>query len=271
MCQLQPKAGPALLSRAFACLSAIGLALAGSSGAAAQGDVPLPAVRPHDVAAPAPDKTDSHNPGAEPSANDNDALRARLLASGRIIGESLAPIADEGGCSIDSPVRLYAIVLADGSTVTISPAVIMRGSLASAVADWVRDDLAPALAAAGDRLARIEGAGAYECRSRNNVAGAKPSEHAKGNALDLRAFVTTRGKIFAVAGSKNAESAGADTFLARVKATACAHFTTVLGPGSDPYHEQHLHIDLSERRSGARLCQWTLPNLAEQGGTPTKP
>ncbi|MGO9006345.1 MAG: extensin family protein [Beijerinckiaceae bacterium] len=251
-------------------LSALGLALGCASGVAAQGNIPLPPVRPHEVAAPAPDKTDSRNPGAEPTPADNDALRAQVLASGRIIGESLAPIVDPGGCNIAAPLRLQAIMLADGSKVTLSPAVIMRGSLAAAVADWVRDDLAPALAASSDRLARIEGAGAYECRSRNGIAGAKLSEHAKGNALDLRAFVTTRGKIFAVAASKSDEPIGTEAFLAGVKATACAHFTTVLGPGSDPYHEQHLHVDLSERRSGARLCQWILPNLAEQGGTPTK-
>jgi hypothetical protein len=213
---------------------------------------------------PAPDETLSRNLVGEPSLGDNDAIRVQLLASGRIVGESLAPIVDPGGCSIESPLRLQAIVLADGAKVTISPAVIMRGSLASAVADWVRGDLAPAVAASGDKLVRIEGAGAYECRGRNGVAGAKLSEHAKGNALDLQALVTERGKILAVALSNNAEPTSTQAFLALMKATACAHFTTVLGPGSDSFHEQHLHIDLAERRSGVHLCQWTLPNLAEQ-------
>jgi hypothetical protein len=30
----------------------------------------------------------------------------------------------------------------------------------------------------------------------------------------------------------------------------------VLGPGSDGYHEAHVHVDLAERRSGHRMCQW---------------
>jgi hypothetical protein len=30
----------------------------------------------------------------------------------------------------------------------------------------------------------------------------------------------------------------------------------VLGPGSDGYHENHVHLDLLERRSGYRICQW---------------
>ncbi len=37
---------------------------------------------------------------------------------------------------------------------------------------------------------------------------------------------------------------------------ACAKFTTVLGPGSDGYHEEHIHLDLAERRNGYRICQW---------------
>jgi hypothetical protein len=31
---------------------------------------------------------------------------------------------------------------------------------------------------------------------------------------------------------------------------------TVLGPGSDGYHESHIHIDLAERHNGYKLCQW---------------
>jgi len=40
--------------------------------------------------------------------------------------------------------------------------------------------------------------------------------------------------------------------------SVCARFTTVLGPGSDWYHEDHIHLDLSERRSGYRICQWNV-------------
>jgi len=41
-----------------------------------------------------------------------------------------------------------------------------------------------------------------------------------------------------------------------VRKSVCAHFTTVLGPGSDGYHENHIHVDLAERRGGYRMCQW---------------
>ena len=39
-------------------------------------------------------------------------------------------------------------------------------------------------------------------------------------------------------------------------AAACDRFTTVLGPGSDSYHETHIHLDLAQRYRGYRMCQW---------------
>jgi hypothetical protein len=40
--------------------------------------------------------------------------------------------------------------------------------------------------------------------------------------------------------------------------SVCARFSTVLGPGSDWYHEDHIHLDLMERRSNYRICQWNV-------------
>ena len=40
----------------------------------------------------------------------------------------------------------------------------------------------------------------------------------------------------------------------------------MLGPGSDWYHEDHIHLDLMERRNNYRICQWNvwdpLPQVA---------
>jgi Extensin-like protein C-terminus len=38
---------------------------------------------------------------------------------------------------------------------------------------------------------------------------------------------------------------------------------TVLGPGSDGYHEDHVHVDLAERRNGYRICEWDVREPAE--------
>jgi hypothetical protein len=43
-----------------------------------------------------------------------------------------------------------------------------------------------------------------------------------------------------------------------LRKSVCARFTTVLGPGSDGYHEDHVHVDLAERRGGYRICEWDI-------------
>ncbi len=48
--------------------------------------------------------------------------------------------------------------------------------------------------------------------------------------------------------------------------SVCARFVTVLGPGSDWYHEDHIHLDLMEQHNKYRICQWDvldpLPQIA---------
>jgi hypothetical protein len=48
--------------------------------------------------------------------------------------------------------------------------------------------------------------------------------------------------------------------------SVCARFSTVLGPGSDGYHEDHIHLDLMQRRNNYKICQWDvldpLPHIA---------
>ena len=38
----------------------------------------------------------------------------------------------------------------------------------------------------------------------------------------------------------------------------------MLGPGSDGYHENHVHVDLAERRGGHRMCQWDVRDPAPE-------
>ena len=45
------------------------------------------------------------------------------------------------------------------------------------------------------------------------------------------------------------------SFLEDIRKAACPHFTTVLGPGSDPYHGDHFHVDVLQRKGGYRICQ----------------
>jgi hypothetical protein len=154
-----------------------------------------------------------------------------------------------GACGGYDMVRVRAIRTTDGSRVAINPPADLRCRMAQAVADFVRDTVAPSVAPS--RLAAVENFDAYECRGRNRLIGARISEHGKGNALDIRAFRLASGNSIELTDHKVARE-----LRDRVKQAACALFTTVLGPGSDGHHEGHIHFDLIERRSGYRICQW---------------
>jgi hypothetical protein len=44
-------------------------------------------------------------------------------------------------------------------------------------------------------------------------------------------------------------------FLYDVQGAACTQFATVLAPGSNAYHEDHMHVDLMRRSSGRSICE----------------
>jgi hypothetical protein len=176
-------------------------------------------------------------------------------------GERLAKIArytplparsGPAGCGAPDLVKLESVLMADKSVVTISPSPQIRCSMAEQLAEWVRDDVGPtAMAELGAPLASITGNDAYECRPRNNIKGAKISEHGRGNAFDLATFRLKNGGVF-----NFTDPLVHKPFRDRVRTAACGRFMTVLGPGSDGYHSGHIHLDLAERSRNAKVCQW---------------
>jgi hypothetical protein len=176
---------------------------------------------------------------------------ADLLAQEVVIAETGQIVDASEGCGTAPVARLSAILLGNGKSVALRPAAVLRCETALAVARWIREDIAAAAVGLGSTLARVEVAASYACRSRNNVTGAVLSEHGRANALDMSAFTLADGRILTLADPKTPAS-----FLAEVRRSACARFTTVLGPGADRAHEFHLHVDLAERRGGYRMCQW---------------
>jgi len=204
---------------------------------AATETIPLPRPRP----AEAPPR-----PLPEPSACD-----LRLAADGNAVIERLPPLVGPGVCGAPDVVRLDAVVMPNHTKVALLPAPMLRCSMAEAIADWVRADLGPLAGGLGAPLAEIENYDSYECRGMNRVVGAKLSEHGKANALDIRSVKLTDGRVF-----RPTEATVSHDFRERMKASACARFMTVLGPGSDGYHEEHIHVDLAERSNNYRICHW---------------
>ena len=123
--------------------------------------------------------------------------------------------------------------------------------MAEAVASWVREEAAPRVHELGASLKAVENLASFDCRSQNNIPGARLSEHGRANALDIHSLKLTDGKALVLTDPHVAKE-----FRQGLRQSVCARFMTVLGPGSDGYHEQHVHIDLAERRNGYRLCEW---------------
>jgi hypothetical protein len=243
---------------AAALLIAAGPASAYGTGRA----VPLPRPRPAEAPAtedkpdetkPAKaDKPAAEAPPAEAPAQPQVSACRLALTESIAIAPSVPAINGPGGCGGDDLVRLEAVVLPDNKgRVAVKPPAVLRCGMASAIADWIRTDMERLAEARGSRLSDLDNFDSYECRGRNRVVGAPLSEHGRANALDVRALKLVSGASIALT-EREVPREVRETVLH----SACTRFTTVLGPGSDGYHEEHVHLDLAERHNGYRICQW---------------
>ncbi len=138
--------------------------------------------------------------------------------------------------------------------VTIEPKPTLACPLITAVDRWFLEDVQPAaIAWFGEQVVEIKQISAYACRSMNNQPGARTSEHAYGNALDVAAYRFASGREVTVKDGWRGrpEERG---FLRQIHAAACGRFSTVLGPGADMFHYDHFHLDLA-RRSSKSVCK----------------
>jgi hypothetical protein len=210
--------------------------------------IPLPRPRPMPAA--------TEQAPAEPPAPSACLLK---LTAGLAVATALPAITGRGACGGDDVVRLEAVVLADKSQVAIVPPATVRCSFAEGFALWVREEVAPTVRTLGSPLRGIDNYASYECRGRNRIAGARLSEHGKANALDMRSFKLANGRSIGLT-DPHADK----EFREILRKKTCARFNTVLGPGSDGYHEDHVHVDLAERRGGYRMCQWDVREPAPE-------
>lgn len=214
------------------------------SGAAAAEEVPLPQPRPVPAAAEVLPAIEPAELTTEPS---DCFKRLSQIASVMPLPRLFGP----GSCGGSDMVRLESVLMPDKSRVPLLPAAELRCPMAEQVAIWMREDLSAHARELGSALKSIENYDAYECRGRNRATGGKISEHGKGNALDVRALTLVNGRIV-----EPTDIHVAKPVRESMRQSACSRFTTVLGPGSDGYHESHIHLDLAERRNGHRMCQW---------------
>lgn len=191
------------------------------------------------------------------AGEDLPAQCASLVEQQAMMAVRVAPIDGKGACGLSVAVKLSAIRLQDGSLVPLKPAAVLACETAASVTNWVREDIAPAVAGLGTHMEAIKVAASYDCRTRNRIRGAQISEHGRGNAMDVGGFVLAGGQVVEV------KSNGLPLPLqVAMKSSACERFGTVLGPGSDGYHEDHVHVDVAKRRLDVKLCRWTIKGPA---------
>jgi hypothetical protein len=158
-----------------------------------------------------------------------------------------------GACGMDYPFRVTAF--AEG-TVALDNRQTLACPMIPRTEAWIDEVVQPAAQMVFGQPVVEMRAGSYSCRGQNNQSGARLSEHAFGNALDIMAFRLADGRTITIAqGWKG--SPQEQEFLREVFVGACRHFTTVLGPGSDAFHYDHLHMDLARHDPAGtrRICK----------------
>lgn len=144
------------------------------------------------------------------------------------------------GCGVENPVRVTAV---DG--VKLSTPATLDCDTARALQEWVSEALQPSFGRAEVTGLRV--AAHYACRTRNNRPGARISEHGRGKAIDIAGIQFADGSELTILehykGSKGKPIRAAHK-------RACGIFGTTLGPGSDGYHQDHLHLDTAQHRNG---------------------
>jgi hypothetical protein len=154
------------------------------------------------------------------------------------------------------PPRMPMVTGAVGP-VAVKPPATLACPIVSALDQWINAAVQPAaLRWFREPVVEIKQISAYSCRGMNGDPNAHISEHAFGNALDIAEFVLADGhRITVQYGWHGAPQE--QGFLHDVQLAACREFSTVLAPGANVYHYNHIHVDLMRRSSGRRICQPT--------------
>ncbi|HEV7318786.1 MAG TPA: extensin family protein [Ensifer sp.] len=220
---------------------------------------PLPPRRPVELTLGRPEQASTPTARTTPAPAEPEGLIGPPACFATFFerGGIALPAASESGsgaCTIAEPVTFRAISMPDGSKTELDSAITVTCAFAVEILDWVREDLPGIVAREDGKLTRLAGVGGHACRPRNGVAGAQISEHATGNALDLFGLRLADGRTVSLVATDTATRSLRES----LKTSACARFRTVLGPGSDPSHKDHLHLDMRQRPRDYKICQWNI-------------
>ncbi len=170
--------------------------------------------------------------------------RGSVCGDRAIRGQAITRIRGRlSACGIANPVKITSV---DG--VALSTPATLDCTTAKALKQWVHNGAKPAVGRMGGGIKSLRVVAHYACRTRNNQAGAKISEHARGRAIDIAAINLKDGTSLTVLTDWRNRRKGA--VLKRMHKAACGPFGTVLGPNANRYHQDHFHFDTARYRSG---------------------
>jgi hypothetical protein len=211
-------------------------------------------------------------------AQAEDACFARKLVTPSATIVPAPEIDGPGICGMTRPLKVSA--LANGA-IAVDRVLTIDCPMIPALEAWLGDIVEPdAQARFGQRVATLNVFGAYSCRGIDNIAGARLSEHAFGNAVDVAGFTLADGREIDFVHDWKKTDSPESAFLHEAHAGACRYFTTVLAPGADVFHYNHIHLDLANHGSTdtgpRRICKPTpgpglLPPPAAPDGLPPAP
>jgi hypothetical protein len=223
-------------------------------------DVPLPPKRPAQLPA-APDLSPSPQPAPQPASTPEPPVAAAgdcpasLLAKGAVFKPAKIEPQSDPRCIVAEPVTIESLASPGGQPIDLPDRPTIDCAAAATFATFVGEALAPLAKGSFDAsITAIRTGPGFECRTRDRVAGAKLSEHAKGLAIDIASIAFAGGRVYQVGAMPN-ESERAFDHAAR--AAACGYFHTALGPGADAFHSSHWHLDLESRGADgkSKFCQ----------------
>jgi hypothetical protein len=160
------------------------------------------------------------------------------------------PIDGPGICGLTQPLMVGAL---SDAAVQLDTVATLDCPMVAALDTWIAQVVQPvAQARFNSTVVQIDTMGSYSCRTMNGGSGSHISEHAFGNALDVAGFRLADGRRITVVHDWTQGDEQSQAFLRDVHAGACNTFTTVLGPGYNVFHYNHIHVDLAMHGSASR-------------------
>jgi hypothetical protein len=199
-------------------------------------------------------------PGLPPTGDNDDDVGIPGGPPHPYYGGPNAPVYSPAPSQADGPLPPLGppsgpMVTASAGPVGVQPPATLACPIVSALDQWIGTAVQPAaLHWFRQPVVQIKQISAYSCRGMNGDPNAHISEHAFGNALDVAEFDLADGHKVSVQYGWHGtpEEQG---FLHDVQAAACDQFTTVLAPGANVYHYNHIHVDLMRHYDSRHICE----------------